>query len=95
MTLKDITNNKYGYLTAVKYLKSRDGNGAIWECICDCGKTCEVRSHSLLRGKTKSCGCKTGEMTSLALSKDFGVSNITQLYNTYKMVPNYVIISLN
>lgn len=84
MPLKDITNTKFGYLAAVKYVKSRDGNGAIWECICDCGNICEVRSHSLLRGKTKSCGCKSAELISIAVSKETGSSNITQLFNTYK-----------
>lgn len=84
MPLKDITGIKFGYLTALKYIRSRDGNGAIWECICDCGNICEVRSHSLLRGKTKSCGCKRGELISIAISKDVGLSNIVQLFNTYK-----------
>src|SRR4051812_18566932 len=26
-------------------------------CICDCGKKKEVKSHYLLQGSTRSCGC--------------------------------------
>ena len=47
----DITNNKYGMLTPIKYI----GNSQ-WECKCDCGNTCIVYRQSLLNG-TSSCGC--------------------------------------
>jgi hypothetical protein len=82
--IKDLTNQKFEYLTVIKYLKSNKGNGAIWLCECICGKLCEVRSYSLLRHKTKSCGCKKKELISLKLTKKNNSSNITQLYNTYK-----------
>jgi hypothetical protein len=28
-----------------------------WECECECGRTCLVRTYQLTAGKTKSCGC--------------------------------------
>lgn len=33
-----------------------------WLCRCDCGVEKEVRAASLLRGKSKSCGCLRREM---------------------------------
>lgn len=32
----------------------------MWECVCACGQISIVRSSSLLKGRTKSCGCGVG-----------------------------------
>lgn len=60
INLKDLTGKQFGDLTVIKQVKnSSDTNtSAKWECICKCGKTHEVVSGSLLRGLTKSCGCR-------------------------------------
>ncbi len=34
-----------------------DGHFATWNCRCDCGKLCVVKSNYLQKGSTKSCGC--------------------------------------
>lgn len=52
---KDITGQQFGKLTAVRCIGS-DKHGAIWECVCDCGKTLAVPSRHLVSGNTKSCG---------------------------------------
>ena len=54
----DITNQKFGKLTAIKPIerKSKQG-GTIWKCKCECGKTKEVKTMLLRNGTTKSCGC--------------------------------------
>lgn len=49
---KDITGNKYNYLTAISYV----GKGK-WLCNCDCGGTTIIRTGKLTGGYTKSCGC--------------------------------------
>lgn len=62
---KDLTGMKFGRLTAMYYIDEGDegekySGGAkcsLWHCKCDCGKEIEVRSHSLLCGATRSCGC--------------------------------------
>lgn len=57
----DISGQRFGRLTAVKYVGSNKGLGAIWECVCDCGNTVNVKKGSLMTGGTKSCGCLNRE----------------------------------
>jgi hypothetical protein len=52
----DITGNRYGKLTVLKYVETIDKK-AYWECICDCGETTIVQGARLKTGETKSCGC--------------------------------------
>lgn len=33
-----------------------------WECMCGCGNIFTTEAHSLLRGRTKSCGCLNSEV---------------------------------
>jgi hypothetical protein len=53
---KDLTNQKFGKWKAVKFLgvhpryKSR-----IWEVVCECGNTSEVRATQLTQAKTRMC----------------------------------------
>ena len=53
----DLTNHKFGKLTVIKKSQNRCHTGVKWICRCDCGNEIEVASQSLLRGRTKSCGC--------------------------------------
>lgn len=59
--VKDITGIRYGRLVAIRhsgfYMKPSGKRSAIWECLCDCGNICNIRSTSLHSGDTKSCGC--------------------------------------
>ena len=55
----DLTNKKFGKLTALKLhptKRSKDGR-RIWECQCECGNVCYVDTHSLQTQKVSSCGC--------------------------------------
>lgn len=55
--IRDLTNQRFGRLTA-KYSTSKRKNGSTyWYCECDCGKGIEVLSRTLCSGKTQSCGC--------------------------------------
>lgn len=59
MRLKiDRLGHKYGKLTVVNYAESK-GKYTYWLCLCECGKEKVIRSASLARGITKSCGCLT------------------------------------
>lgn len=48
----DISNQKFGQLTAIKKVKT-----ASWLCRCDCGNEIIVPYSNLTRGLQKSCGC--------------------------------------
>jgi hypothetical protein len=54
---KDITNMKFGKLTALKPTNKKHRGNYLWECKCECGNKTEVTVVSLNSGNTKSCGC--------------------------------------
>lgn len=53
---ENIIGQTFNMLTVIRRAPSRRGK-TVWECICSCGAIKEIRANSLLRGKTKSCGC--------------------------------------
>jgi 5-methylcytosine-specific restriction endonuclease McrA len=60
MAIKDLSGKRAGILTILKI--SGSDNGAIWECICDCGNTKNIRSRTLTKSiklnyTNTSCGC--------------------------------------
>jgi hypothetical protein len=62
--LIDITGQKFGRLTVLNKSDKRNSCGQVyWNCICDCGKTCEVTGTALRTGHTKSCGCYSLDIT--------------------------------
>ena len=55
-----LEGKKFGKLTVIcsgKSVKLKKGTRKHWKCRCECGKETEVVSYSLIKGKTKSCGC--------------------------------------
>lgn len=56
-TRKDMTGQKFGRLTVIKYAYSDKHHNAVWQCQCECGNIVEVRGDTLRNGNTKSCGC--------------------------------------
>ncbi len=55
--VKDISGQRFGRLTAIKYAGKSKGKQTLWECKCDCGKTVIVHQQNLNNGHTTSCGC--------------------------------------
>lgn len=48
----------FGRLTVLEYAGTADGgNGALYKCLCTCGKYVTTRANSLRQGATQSCGC--------------------------------------
>lgn len=53
----DLTSERFGKLVAIRPTDQRRHGTVVWECLCDCGKTCEVPLGTLTNGHRKSCGC--------------------------------------
>ena len=77
-SVKDLTGQKFGRLTALRVLKHRTSTGGvIWACLCSCGNKCQVASNGLLRG-TKSCGCFAREQTKIRNSSHGHTAGLKQ-----------------
>lgn len=58
---RNLTGLRFGRLTVIRETSERAADGGIiWECLCDCGKTCFVWGNKLTRkghSQKRSCGC--------------------------------------
>lgn len=54
--LKDITNQRFGYLTAKERVYQTENGMSIWKCQCDCGNVTNVPINHLTTHHTESCG---------------------------------------
>lgn len=71
---KDLADQRFGRLTAIRPTEKRDASGSIiWECQCDCGNTIYYSTNTLNVGKTQSCGClqKEKRKESISYRRDF------------------------
>lgn len=78
----DITNEKYGKLTAIKIDHIGESGKRYWLCECDCGNTIIAKVDSLRSGNTKSCGCTRREKTIKRNLKHNGTG--TRLYRIWQ-----------
>lgn len=53
----DLTNQKFGQLTALERVGKDKNGSALWKCECDCGNEVIVKSDDLVQRHTQSCGC--------------------------------------
>lgn len=67
--IQDITNQRFGRLTAKEYAFTDKGKSSTWRCLCDCGKETLVVLTSLKNGNTQSCGCLRIERTKAKVAK--------------------------
>lgn len=73
-----MTGERYGRLTVLEYIGTRNKN-AVWLCMCDCGNKVVVQRPNLIHGNTTSCGCYQKEKVGLLNKK----------YNTYDLSGEY------
>lgn len=58
--LRDLIGERFGHWTVIERAASK-GKHARCRCRCDCGNTRVVLAGNLLRGLTRSCGCRNGQ----------------------------------
>lgn len=54
---RDKTGQVFGYWTVLGFAGRDSRNATIWNCKCVCGNEKKVIVGSLMKGKSKSCGC--------------------------------------
>lgn len=87
---KDLTGQKFGRLTVLRFHRVDKSGRGTWLCQCDCGKTTIVLASKLTTGNTKSCGCAKKGVNRVDLSGSrFG--RLTALYPTDKRLGNSVV----
>ena len=59
--IADLTDKRFGMLTAIRPTAARKNHSVVWECLCDCGNTVLESQVALSRGRTLSCGCMKKE----------------------------------
>lgn len=60
--LIDLTGRRFGRLTVIKKAATpHNCTNATWLCQCDCGNKTVVRSTTLRKGESTSCGCYRSE----------------------------------
>ena len=70
----NLTNQKFGKLTAKFPTDKRNDGCVVWHCECECGGVKDVPTTRLIQGSTRSCGCSgsIGEETIFTLLKSLG-----------------------
>lgn len=48
---------KFGRLTVISEITNRNSKSGYWECLCECGNKCVVKTRSLRNDTRLSCGC--------------------------------------
>lgn len=77
--IKDISNQRFGRLTAIKPTTQHDKSGNIlWKCRCDCGKICYISGLQMRKGYVKSCGCLAHPPIKDWIGKRFGKLVVTK-----------------
>ena len=83
---RKLTGKQFGKLVAIRPIPktSKNGTGAKWECLCNCGNIKLVYSSHLTGGHTKSCGCSSNEFRILKRLLPPGESGLNKLFYDYK-----------
>lgn len=85
----DLTGQRFGRLTAEKYVRKNKHGQSLWLCKCDCGDETIVSINHLRSKQIKSCGCLRIEKIKLACVKH-GHAKKGQISKTYLAYRNMV-----
>lgn len=72
----DLSNQKFGRLTALYPIKERRRGRIVWHCQCECGNHVDVVVSDLTTGDTISCGCLKKEQDQYKLSKHYDAKRV-------------------
>lgn len=78
---KDLTNQKFGKLTALYRLENV--SPPMWHCLCDCGNEIDVKSIELTSHNTISCGCKRKDLRKNLIGQKFGKLTVIERSDNY------------
>lgn len=84
--LHDLTGKRFGYYTVIERTENKNGR-TMWKCRCDCGEERIVFASNLVRGLTRSCGCKQRDLLSDANKVDISGKKFGKL-TVLKMLPD-------
>ena len=73
-----LVGQRFGRLLVLEPTEERKNDDIMWKCLCDCGNIYKVRTSSLTRGHTTSCGCYKNEIAS-KIYKEIGIKNYSNL----------------
>lgn len=68
-SLKDEKGKRYSRLVVVCFNGRDRKGGALWTCLCDCGKEAIVSGYQLRSGRCRSCGCLSAELSQARLGR--------------------------
>lgn len=55
----DLCGQVFGSWTVIKRVYPNKNNDSAWECSCACGRVRVIARGSLVKGRSKSCGCSS------------------------------------
>lgn len=101
----DLTNQKFGKLTALYPCNYKKKSSVVWHCKCDCGNEYDVDSYNLRAGLTQSCGCinssigeeniqKLLKENNILYKKEYTVKEIGNLRFDFALLENEKVIRL-
>lgn len=83
MKFDDISNQKFGRLTAIEPIgKLGSDRGMWWLCRCDCGEETKVPAKHLKSGNTSSCGCLAKEKHCCVKTHGYGGTPLYHVWYT-------------
>ena len=76
----DITGQTFNEWTVLRRSETKTTSGStLWVCQCSCGTIAEVGYYQLIKGLSKSCGCKANEVRKQTTLEKYGVSYAAQI----------------
>lgn len=82
----DLTGQKFGRLTVVRFYGQDKYKKFTWMCECDCGNTSIVSGSELINGRILSCGCLRKERI-IEAKTTHGMSH-SEVYAEYRNMKN-------